>query len=112
MKVNKAWLSKILWFSSLLEGKLPSNKDENHRILLNQALDEWWMMKDEGWRDWLKAVWKFCFRTDKQTNEQTNGQTFMIVESLLWLKTSNHVWESHQMSPLSIKQKCWFHWMC
>ena len=31
-------MSKILWFSSLLEGKLPSNKDENHSILLNQAL--------------------------------------------------------------------------
>ena len=34
----KAWLSKILWFLSLLEGKLPSNKDENHSILFNQAL--------------------------------------------------------------------------
>ena len=29
---------KILWFSSLLEGKLPSSKDKNPRILLNQAL--------------------------------------------------------------------------
>ena len=27
---KKAWLSKKLCFSSLLEGKLPSNKDENH----------------------------------------------------------------------------------
>ena len=34
----KAWLSKILWFSSLLEGNLPSSKDENQSILLNQAL--------------------------------------------------------------------------
>ena len=34
----KAWLSKILWFSSLSEGNLPSSKDENHSILLNQAL--------------------------------------------------------------------------
>ena len=32
-------MSKILWFSSLLEGNLPSSKDENHSILLNQALD-------------------------------------------------------------------------
>ena len=31
-------MSKILWFSSLLEGNLPSSKDENHSILLNQAL--------------------------------------------------------------------------
>ena len=31
----------ILWFSSLIEeGKLPSNKDENQSILLNQALLE------------------------------------------------------------------------
>ena len=40
-------MSKILWFSSLLEGNLPllegnlpSSKDENHSILLNQALGQ------------------------------------------------------------------------
>ena len=38
-KGYKAWLSKLLWFLSLLEGNLPSSKDEKHSILLNQALD-------------------------------------------------------------------------
>ena len=31
-------MSKILWFSSLLEGNLPSSKDKNQSFLLNQAL--------------------------------------------------------------------------
>ena len=38
--------------------------------------DEWWRMKDEGW--WFQAVEGFCRRMD--------GQTFVIVESLLQLK--------------------------
>ena len=37
---TKAWVSKILWFSSLLEGNLPSSKDENQSILQTQALKE------------------------------------------------------------------------
>ena len=48
--------------------------------------DEGWKMKDEGW--WFQAVEGFCFRTD----ERMDGQTFAIVESLLWLKIS---WQLH-----------------
>ena len=43
--------------------------------------DEGWKMKDEGW--WFQAVVGFC----RRTNEQTDGQTFVIVESLSWLKS-------------------------
>ena len=36
LELNKAWGSKILWFLSLFEGNLPSSKDENQSILLDQ----------------------------------------------------------------------------
>ena len=35
---NQAWGSKILWFSCLLGGNLPSSKDKNQSILLPQTL--------------------------------------------------------------------------
>ena len=38
LNLFKVWGCKILWFSSMLEGKLPPNKDENQSILLPQAL--------------------------------------------------------------------------
>ena len=43
--------------------------------------DEGWKMNDEEW--WFKAVEWFCFQTNGRTDEQTDGQTFAIVESLL-----------------------------
>ena len=43
--------------------------------------DEGWKMNDEGW--WFQAVEGFCLRTDEQTDEQT----FVIVESLSRLKS-------------------------
>ena len=39
LRKTKAWFNKILWFSSLLEGSLPSSKDENQSFfLMNHAL--------------------------------------------------------------------------
>ena len=68
----------------ILKNKLKSLKVANWRKDDEGWMknDEWWKKYDEGW--WFQAVQGFCRLTDKQTN----GQTFLKVESLLWLKKS------------------------
>ena len=66
--------------------------------------DEWRMMKDEWW--WFQAVEGFCFKMD----EQTNGHTFLIVESLSRLKIMPRALEKFrimQIHSINSSRKFW-----
>ena len=63
------------------------------------------MNDDEGWRRMIdfKVFWGFAFR---RTNERTNGQTFVIVESLSRLKKIGELWINQPKSKF--KGYLWF----